>query len=106
MGIVSDAEFHLDTSNFDAAAEACKKLSKQMSSLKDEMDTSKNKLMFSWAGEGRDMFEKKYRVLAQQLGDLGDSLMDIAEEIYEKEQTYIQTDTDSAKTLDGVTNRY
>lgn len=32
--------------------------------------------MFSWAGAGRDMFEKKYRVLSQQFGDLSDDLRD------------------------------
>ncbi len=106
MSRVSDQEFKLDTSSFDEVAKACKDLAEKMESLKQEMDDYKTRLMFSWAGEGRNMFEKKYRVLAQQFGDLSDSLRDMSEEIYSKEQAYIQADTDSAKALEGVTNRY
>ena len=42
--------------------------------------------MFSWAGAGRDMFEKKYRVLSQQFGDLSDDLRDISESIYQQQK--------------------
>jgi len=52
------------------------------------------------------MFEKKYRVLSQQFGDLSDDLRDISESIYQMEQEYIQADTDLAKALDGSDNRY
>ena len=81
---VSGSEFYLDTASFDEA----------------------DNLMFSWAGAGRDMFEKKYRVLSQQFGDLSDDLRDISESIYQMEQEYIQADTDLAKALDGSDNRY
>ena len=74
--------------------------------MKNNMDGKKNNLMFSWAGAGRDMFEKKYRVLSQQFGDLSDDLRDISESIYQMEQEYIQADTDLAKALDGSDNRY
>jgi WXG100 family type VII secretion target len=102
----SNAEFYLDTASFDEAAKLCKDLSNKMTSVKNDMDGKKSNLLFSWAGAGRDMFEKKYRVLSQQFGDLSDDLRDISESIYEMEQEYIQADTDLAKALDGVENRY
>ena len=103
---VSGSEFYLDTAIFDEAAKLCKDLAEKMTSLKNNMDGKKNNLMFSWAGAGRDMFEKKYRVLSQQFGDLSDDLRDISESIYQMEQEYIQADTDLAKALDGSDNRY
>ena len=103
---VSESEFYLDTASFDEAAKLCKDLAEKMTSLKNTMDGKKLNLMFSWAGEGRDMFEKKYRVLSQQFGDLSDDLRDISESIYKMEQEYIQADTDFAKALDGSDNRY
>ena len=106
MAKVSDEEFYLDTAKFDEAASLCKNLAEKMSNLKDEMDGMKSNLMFSWAGLGRNMFEKKYRVLSQQFGDLSDDLMDLSESIYEMEQEYIQADTDLAKTLEGKEKRF
>ena len=106
MSKVSNEEFYLDTASFDKAASLCKQLAEKMSDLKDDMDGMKSNLMFSWAGKGRDMFEKKYRVLSQQFGDLSDDLMDMSESIYAMEQEYIQADTDLSKALDGVDSRY
>lgn len=103
---VSGSEFYLDTASFDEAAKLCKDLAEKMTSLKNTMDGKKSNLMFSWAGAGRDMFERKYRVLSQQFGDLSDDLRDISESIYQMEQEYIQADTDLAKALDGSDNRY
>ena len=102
---VSDEQFSLDTSSFDEAAKKCKDLSEKMSSLKNSLDGQKANLMFSWVGEGRNMFEKKYRILSQQFGDLSDDLREISESIYEMEQAYIQADTELAKAMEGVDNR-
>ena len=103
---VSDGDFRLDTGSFDQAAKSCKEIAEKMDSLKNEMDSMKANLMFTWAGAGRDMFEKKYRILSQQFGDLRDDLWEISESIYDMEQEYIQADTDLAKALEGVDNRY
>lgn len=103
---VSSDVFYLDTKGFDDVAKASRKLAEKMENLKNELDSMKCDLMFSWAGEGRNTFEKKYRVLSQQFGDIGEELREISETIYEKEQEYIQADTDLAKNLEGVTNRY
>jgi len=106
MERVSDEEFSLDTSNFDYVAKLSKDLAEKMEELKSGMDAMKSNLMFSWAGEGRNIFEKKYRLLSQQFGDLSDDLREISESIYAMEEEYIQADTDSAKALEGKSKRY
>lgn len=103
---VSNEEFSLDTSNFDAVIEKSKNLANMMGDLKNELDGLKNNLMFSWSGKGRNTFEKKYRLLSQQFGDLKDDLMEISESLLSMEEQYIQADTDLAKALDGKDSRY
>lgn len=98
--------FSLDTSNFDAVIEKARTLADKMATLRNEMDGLKSNLMFSWAGNGRNTFEKKYRLFSQQFGDLKDDLHEIAESLLEIEEKYIQADTDAAKALDGKTSRY
>ena len=98
--------FSLDTSNFDAVIEKARTLADEMSTLRNEMDGIKSNLMFSWAGNGRNTFEKKYRLFSQQFGDLKDDLYEIAESLLEIEEKYIQADTNAAKALDGRTSRY
>lgn len=103
---MSADSFSLDTSNFDAVIEKARTLADKMATLRNEMDGLKSNLMFSWAGNGRNTFEKKYRLFSQQFGDLKDDLYEIAESLLEIEEKYIQADTDAAKALDGKTSRY
>ena len=103
---VSDAEFSLDTGNFADVISIADELTNKMSELKNQLDNLKENLMFSWSGKGRNTFEKKYRLLSQQFGDLRDDLRDITEALKEREQAYIQADIDIAKTLDGKDSRY
>lgn len=103
---VSNEEFSLDTSNFDAVIEKSRNLANKMGDLKNELDGLKNNLMFSWAGKGRNTFEKKYRLLSQQFGDLKDDLRQISEDLLYMEEQYIQADTDLSKALDGKDSRY
>lgn len=103
---VSDEEFSLNTGNFDSVINKANALAELMGGLKDDLDGLKNELMFSWAGKGRNTFEKKYRLLSQQFGDLEEDLREVAEDLYKIEEEYIQHDTDLAKALDGVDSRY
>lgn len=99
-----DSGFHLDTSNFDSAAELCTRLAEKMRDLKQDLDNTEIDLINNWSGKGSCMFQKKYHFLAQQLGDLKDELYEMADKIYTAEETYIQTDMDTAKVLDGVSD--
>lgn len=103
---VSAEEFSLDTSGFASVISIADSLADKMGALKNDLDNLKNNLMFTWSGKGRNTFEKKYRLLSQQFGDLKEDLRDIAEGLKEMEQKYIQDDIDQAKALDGKSNRY
>lgn len=103
---VSQKTFFLDTKSFDKVAELCKDLAEKLSDTINEMDLEKDKLMFTWTGEGRNTFEKKYRILSQQFTDISDDLRDISESVYQMEEEYIQADVELAKAMDGKTNRY
>lgn len=103
---VSDEEFKLDISNFDSVIEKARSLADRMGELKNELDGMKSNLMFKWVGMGRNTFEKKYRLLSQQFGDLRDDLREISENLYLIEESYIQADTDLAKTLAGKDSRF
>lgn len=102
----TDSEFYLDTSNFDEVIRKCNTLADTMANLKNNMDSQEQELLSSWAGDGRNTFEKKYRILSQQFGDLEDDLRDTSERLLKDEESYIQADTDAAKALDGVTRRW
>lgn len=103
---VSGEEFSLDTSSFDSVIEYSKKLADKMSELKYDMDKMKDALMSSWVGKGRNQFEKKYRLLGQQFGDLSDDMYQIYEDLMSIEESYIQADTNESKMLDGKDSRY
>lgn len=103
---MSTDTFSLDTSNFDEVITKARTLAEKMGELKNDMDGLKSNLMFTWAGKGRNTFEKKYRLLSQQFGDLKDDLFEISESLLEIQEKYIQADTDAAKALDGKTSRY
>lgn len=103
---VSQEDFTLDTSSFDAVYKHSKELAERMRDLKNDLDQVKDDLVSNWVGEGQRTFEKKYRVLSQQFGDLRDDLWERSEELLKKEEAYIQADVDLAKTLDGKDSRY
>lgn len=103
---VSTYDFKLDTGCFNDFITHSKNLAQQLSDLKSTIDGAKDVLMFSWAGEGRNMFEKKYYMLSIKLGDVANNLYDMADELIEWEQQYIDQDMASAKARDGKTKRY
>lgn len=104
--LVSDSEFQLDTSSFAAVISYAERLTTSLGDIKQDLDQQKNDLVLTWVGNGRNMFDKKYRLLTQQLGDIHADLRDLAESLKDAEQSYIQADIDLAKTLDGITRRY
>ena len=103
---VSQDEFEFDTVRFRIVINNADALADKMNELKKELDNLNSKLMFTWSGEGRNTFEKKYRLLSQQLGDMKEDLREIAEELKTAEQAYIQYDVDLAKAIDGKDSRF
>lgn len=95
-------DFELNTGNMAKTAEQCKTVADKMNALRAELRESKDALLFTWAGEGRNEFEKQFRLLDQQFSDIVDDTMNMYEEILSKEEAYIQADTDAAKQLEGA----
>lgn len=102
----SSQDFELNTKSFSEVAHTAKALAEKLEDAHKECDKSIDAAYFSWAGKGRNEFEKKYHVFEQQFSDLKNSLWDIYESIVAAENSYIQGDVDSAKQLDGKTDRY
>ena len=100
---MSAGDFVLNTESMDEAANSCQELSDKMKTLKDDLISAETALLSCWSGKGRNAFEKQFRLLKNQLGDITDTLMETGEKILTAEQSYIQADTDAAKQLDGVT---
>lgn len=100
---MSAGDFVLNTESMDEAAKSCQILSDKMKTLKDDLISAETSLLSCWSGKGRNAFEKQFRLLKNQLGDITDTLMEAGEKILTAEQSYIQADTNAAKQLDGVT---
>ena len=94
--------FTLDTSNMATTANMCKNLYELLQTLRDQLEASKGDLLFSWSGDGRNEFEKQYRLLKQQFSDIIDDTKDMYEKIISAEETYIQTDVNNAKKEAGI----
>lgn len=101
----SDSEFNLDVNNFENVAKQLRQIAKQLKEFRLEMDRCKTEALYTWAGIGRDTFEKKYRLLTQQVSDINDELEEYANNLYKMEQEYIQADVELAKAVDGKNNR-
>lgn len=102
---VSDEQFHLDLAGFDLVIEGIEQLAKKLEDLKNDLDRMNQDLMFNWSGQGRDTYEKKYRLLDRQFTDIGEELRYINEVLYNASESYIKADTELAKALDGVSQR-
>ena len=95
-------DFKLDTSAFTESAEATKNLAETLEGAIAKTDKAINNLYDVWVGEGRNEFEKKYKIFEQQVADIKNGLWDLFEDIFVAEDGYIQSYTDAAKAMDGV----
>lgn len=106
MAGVTQAEFNLDTKRMSDATQKCETLVKKMRDLRSELEKTKNDLLFSWAGYGRNEFEKQYRILNQQFSDMIDDTWEMYENLIAAEESYIAADVEAQKALDGVDRKF
>lgn len=99
-------DFKLDTSAFAESANATKALTEELDTVIEKTDNAVNALFDSWAGQGRNTFEKKYHIFERQISDIRTGLWDLYEDIIEAEKSYIETDLKSEKSIDGVASDY
>ena len=102
----SQAEFDLYTGNFQTTVDNLKKMYKTMTNLKCDLDDMEMRLLMSWEGEGRNTFQKKYRVVIQSLKDINADMQKIADEILDAEQAYLEADMKCAKMVEGTQTRF
>lgn len=95
-------DFTLDTKSMDSAAKSCQTLADKVQSVKDLLKSTKASIAFNWEGRGSAEFMTSFRMLQQQLSDVTETLFEYSEAIITAEEAYIQTDTETAKGLDGV----
>ena len=74
-------DFKLDTSAFTESAEATKNLAETLEGAIAKTDKAINNLYDVWVGEGRNEFEKKYKIFEQQVADIKNGLWDLYEDI-------------------------
>lgn len=99
---MATGDFVLNTSSMDESAKSCQELAEGMKALKDNLSSAETTLLFYWEGKGCDEFEKQFRLLKEQLGDITDTLMETAEKILTAEERYILADTNAAKLEVGI----
>lgn len=87
---------HVDTSNFPDALAAIEKMAGIMRDLVSDMDDYKAAILENWVGEGRDQFEKSYRVMRRELSDGTEMTWDMYEKLISAQETLIQNDVDVA----------
>ena len=97
--------FSLDTSSMQDIIVASKSLAEQMSELKNDLASIETDLLFHWAGEGRNTFEKQFHLLTNEFEDINQDIWDIYEKMVAAEGEYLQADVDIAKSEEGVKNR-
>lgn len=95
------SKFKLDTSKFVNVANDTKKLADELENVILKCSNTINKLYGDWSGETRNEFEKKYKIFDSQVTDIKNGLWDLYEDIVTAEESYIQADTDLAKTMKG-----
>lgn len=99
-------EFKLNTKPFADAANATKRLAEALDGSIETTDNAINALYSTWAGKGRNSFEKKYKIFEHQISDIRKGIWDLYDDIVTSEEDFIQTDLDAAKQLDGVNQDY
>jgi len=87
----------IDTSHFGDAYSGIKAMVKSMETLIEDINKYKADIVDNWVGDGRDQFEKSYRVLLRKLKDGIDITWDVYENLIKSEGDLIQADVDAAK---------
>lgn len=87
----------VDTSNFPDALKSIETMAKSMEGIVDDLNDYKANLTRNWVGEGRNEFEKSYKIMIQKLQDGADITWDVYENLIKSQEELIQADIDAAK---------
>lgn len=93
--------FVLDTGNMETVAQSLDDLAKQMLETRQKLDDACTLAINNWSGKGSRSFQKKYHLLTQQLNDISDELYEVASAVRDANDSYIQSDMEMAKQIEG-----
>jgi WXG100 family type VII secretion target len=82
----------IDTKDFDDAVGKFKSAINIYRDAREMVFDSTEKLLFTWAGEGKDAFQKQYDQLKTKLKDEEDNLNTIKEDLENCRQAYLDWD--------------
>lgn len=103
---VDSDSFYLDMRNMDAIIAKVQKIAKTMQETKAQYSKDLLDLTDDWKGQSRTMFDKKSAQLLQTLTDVSQSFYEIGEDLLTASQTYMEYDTQLAKSMDGKQERF
>lgn len=91
---------HVDVNAINDAALAFSSQIKELEKHKKNVQTATETLLNNWQGEGKDCFEKQYRLLFGQLSDITDSLYNIYDDLVESGKSYVDADEQMKKSME------
>jgi WXG100 family type VII secretion target len=90
---------HLDTSKFKDTANTFKKAIDSFKESKSNIKSITDKLLDTWQGDARNVFESKYNLFMGKLGDLEDTLIDYYNALLDSEMAYREADEETGKQI-------
>lgn len=99
-------DFYLDIGHMDEVINQVQDLAKKTEDLREKFSKSLEKATVDWSGKSRTEFDKKAHTVMQQVTDVTESIYEVAEALIDASKSYMQADTDLAKSLEGTTERY
>lgn len=97
MSSANNSAGKVDLSNFPDALRSIEIMAKAMEDVVDNCNTYKAGIIENWVGQGRNQFEKSYRIMIRKLKDGADVTWDMYENLIEIQGRLIQADVDAAK---------
>jgi len=91
---------HVDANAINDAAVAFSGKITQLNTQKQNVQTATEALLNNWQGEGKDCFEKQYRLLFGQLSDITESLYNIYDDLVESGKSYVDADEQMKKSME------
>jgi WXG100 family type VII secretion target len=91
---------HVDANVMNTVALEFSSQIKVLEDKKKEVQTATETLLNSWQGEGKDCFEKQYRLLFGQLADITESLYNIYDDLVESGKSYVDADEQLKKSME------
>lgn len=99
MGANDNQLKKIDTEAVSDCRQAFDDAMKEYKAHKNDIKKIVEELLDHWEGDGREAFEKDYKLLTTQLDDLMDVLLDLRKGIVDAETSFIEADAEISKSI-------